>query len=67
MARRVMLAACALCFALPAFAALGILVSSSTTTVAGMPYWNCVYDVQGTRVSQLIPLAQGPCPPTINM
>lgn len=53
--------------AVPAAAALGVLVSSSTKTVGGQLYWSCIYDVLGTRVEQLIPLSAGPCPPTINM
>ncbi len=51
----------------PAFAALGVLVSSETTSVGGKLYWNCVYDVQGARVSRLIPIESGVCPPTITM
>ena len=57
----------ALLAAAPAFAALGILVSSNTEIIAGKMYWNCVYDVLGSRVSRLIPIDQGTCPPTINM
>lgn len=61
------LAVLLLLVALPAFAALGILVSSSTRQVGGQMYWSCIYDVMGSRVEQLIPLSSGPCPPTINM
>lgn len=62
-----LLVASAFLWASVSSAAMGVLVSSSTETVGGKLYWNCVYDVLGKRVSQLIPIERGPCPPTINM
>ena len=52
---------------MPALAAMGVLVSSSTRVIAGKTYWVCTYNVAGNMIEKMIPLTNGPCPPTINV
>lgn len=61
------LALALLVLSLPAAAVMGVLVSSTTVSVGGSMYWSCTYAVGSDRINQLIPLANGPCPPTINL
>ena len=52
--------------AFPAAAAMGFLVSQSTTAVGGKTYTVCTYNVGGSMVNQMLP-GFAVCPPSINM
>jgi hypothetical protein len=50
----------------PTLAAMGFLVSQSTTAVGGKTYTVCTYNVGGSMVNQMLP-GFAVCPPSINM
>ena len=65
---RLIALAVAAAISLPAHAALAFLYRSETgTSVTGKPVWICIYDYAGKKFKRVIPLADGPCPVSIEI